>query len=693
MTSSHRRARAKSSGFGVRGVLVIGGALAVLFAVLIGWFTLTTGKMSTADAAEATARAETLLKADNASAARDLAAEAVRGDPDNENAHIVLARALLALQDGVGAEGEIQRAVDAGYDAKVVPQWRAEAWVLQGKTDKAPAEADKAPANQKVYGLRIRARALTATGDYAGAQNALTEALRLAPNDGGVWTDLGRFRFAAGDLLGAAEASDRAVKLAPGSVDALVLRGEIVRSQYGLVAALPWFEQALKRDPARHNALIEYAATLGDAGRTVDAIAATRRALAVRPGSPQALYLQAVIAARAGNFDLSRTILEKTGGTIDDLPGTKLLGGTLDLERGEYEQAIDKLTDLVAMQPMNITARKLLAVALLRTDRARNAIDMLRPVVARADADSYALTLVARGFERIGDRASAARFLDRAAFPATGESAAFSADDSTATLAADAAQRPNDPEATLPLIRGLIANGDKGAALSRAQDIAAKNPGAPGAQVVLGDVLMLLNRPADAAAAYKRAADLRFDEPTLLRLVDALDRGGKREEAANALALFLSQNPVNIAAQRLSAHWQLAAGDYDAAIDTLEDIRAQIGDGDAALNAELATAYAGVGETGTAVDFGEAAYGLAPANPAVADAYGWALFKGGDKDGALELLQKAVILAPRHAGLRWHLAQVYAALGRKAEAKQNAQAALADPGFTERAAAQAVANG
>ena len=107
----------------------------------------------------------------------------------------------------------------------------------------------------------------------------------------------------------------------------------------------------------------------------------------------------------------------------------------------------------------------------------------------------------------------------------------------------------------------------------------------------------------------------------------------------------------------------------------------------------LAAAYAGAGETGTAVDFGEAAYGLAPANPAVVDAYGWALFRGGDKDGALELLQKAVILAPRHPGLRWHLAQVYAALGRKAEAKQHAQAALADPGFTERAAAQAMAKG
>jgi cellulose synthase operon protein C len=668
MTSSRKRRSSRSAGFGLRGMLVIAGALAVLVAVLAGWFLLAPGRMSAAQAAEATTRAEALLEADNASAARDLAAAATRGDPDNEKAHIVLAQALLALHDGVGAEGEIQRAVDAGWDPKAVPQLRAEAWVLQGKADKAVPEADKAPASARPYGLRIRARAMTALGNLAAAREALDAALRMAPSDAGVWTDIGRFRFAAGDMLGAAEASDRAVKLAPGSVEALVLRGEIVRSQYGLVGALPWFEQALKRDPARHDVLIEYAATLGDIGRTVDALAATRRALDARPGSPQAYYLQAVIAARAGDFDLARTIVEKTGGAIDDLPGMMLLGGTLDLESDEYEQAIDKLRNLVALQPMNIAARKLLAVALLRTDSARNAIDMLRPVVARADADSYALTLVGRGFERIGDRASAARFLDRAAFPVIGEAGAFSADDSTATLAADAAQRPNDPGVVVPLIRGLLQSGDKPGALARAQDAAGRNPGAPGAQLVLGDVLMLLGRAGEAASAYRRAADLRFDEPTMLRLIEALDRSGDREGAANALALFLSQNPADIAALRLSAHWQLAAGDFDAAIDTLEDIRARIGDGDAALNAELAAAYAGAGETGTAVDFGEAAYGLAPANPAVVDAYGWALFRGGDKGGALELLQKALILAPRHPGIRAHLAQVYAALGRTAEA-------------------------
>ncbi|RYY24983.1 MAG: tetratricopeptide repeat protein [Sphingomonadales bacterium] len=686
MTSSHKRPRAPS----LRRVAVIGLAFAAFVAAVVGWFTLAPTRQDPAAARDAVQRSLALYKADNANGAKVQALNAVRLDPNNTDAHIALAQAMLALDDGIGAEAEIQRAVDAGYDPKFAPHLRAHALLLQGEEEKALAETDKTDPKFRVYGLRIRGRAFTALGNFAAAMEALDEAARLAPNDAEVWTDIGRFRFTAGDLLGAAQASEKAATLAPGNVEALVLRGELVRSQYGLVAALPWFERALERDQYHHDALIEYAATLGDSGRTVDALAATRRALESRPGSPQAFYLQAVIAARAGKFDLARTILAKTGGAIDAMPGMLLLSGTLGIQNGEYEQALAKLRELVARQPMNITARKLLAVALLRTDSARNAIDALRPVVARPDADSYALTLVGRGFERIGERGEAARFLDRAAYPATGDAGAFTADDSTPVLAADAAQRPGDPGAMIPLIRALLSDGNKSGALAKAQEIASKNQGAPAAHILLGDMMMLLGRPADAAAAYSRAGDLRFDEPTMLRLVEAFDAAGRRADAANTLALFLAQNPVNLPALRLSAHWQLLAGEYDAAIDSLEDLRARIGDGDAALNAELASAYTGAEEFSTALEFGEAAYGLAPSNPAVADAYGWAMFRGGDTAGAIELLQKAVAIAPRHAGLQWHLAQAYAAANRKAEAKLHARAALADPSFAEKAAAQAL---
>jgi tetratricopeptide (TPR) repeat protein len=674
----------------LRRLLVVLGGLGAFGIALAAFLTLSPNRVDAAGDGDPVARSARLLKQSNATAAKAAALDAVRADPNNGQAHLALAQAMLALDDGIGAEGEIQRAVDTGFDAKLVPQYRAYALLLQGDPDRAIAEADKAIPLYRAYALRIRARALTLQAKYGDAQAALDEAMRITPQDAALWTDLGRFRYATGDLRGAVQAAERAVKLDPGYARALLLRGELVRSQYGLVAALPWFESALKRDPFLHDALIEYAATLGDAGRTQDSLAATRRALDARPGSPQAFYLQAVIAARAGDDDLARSLLEKTNGALDSVPGVLLLGSTLDIEEGDYEQAIGKLRELVAVQPMNLTARKLLATALLRTDSARNAIDILRPVVARGDADSYTLTLAARGFERIGDRASAARLLDRAAYPVTGEAGAFSADDSVAVLDAPAAANPGDPDTAVPLIRAMIAQGNQAGALAKAQALVRDNPGVPGAQLLLGDMLMLGNRYADAAAAYRLAADLRFDEPTMLRLVEALDRGGHRADAANVLALFLSQNPVNVAALRLSGNWQLAAGDYDAAIETLENLRARIGDGDAALNADLAMAYSGAGEDKIALDFGEAAYGLAPANPAVADAYGWALYQSGDADGAVELLQKAVALAPRHAGLRWHLAQIYADLGRKPDAKAQAQAALADPRFADRTAAQAM---
>ncbi|AJP73797.1 hypothetical protein TS85_21360 [Sphingomonas hengshuiensis] len=673
----------------LRRALVLGGALGV-FAILLGWLLLAPARQDPDAAQEATARAFALLAADNATSARNAALDAVRSDPANAEAHRALAVAMLALGDGLGAEAELQRAVDSGTDSGQLAHLRAHAFLLQGNVDKALAESDRTDARFRPYGLRMRARALTAGGDYAGALAALDAAIRIAPRDADVWTDVARFKRTAGDLLGAIQASEQAVKLAPGNVDALVLRGVLVRTQFGLIAALPWFEAALARDPADHDALIEYAATLGDAGQTVASLAATRRALDARPGSPQALYLQAVIAARAGRFDLARSLLERTGGGVDSLPGAQLLAATLDLQAGANEQAIGRLRGIVGAQPLNLSARKLLALALLRTDAARNAIDTLRPVVARGDADSYALTLVARGFERIGDRAAAARFLDRAALPGLAEPGAFRADDSAAVLAADVAERPGDPAATLPLIRALIDQGDMAGALAHARDVVAKNFGAPAAHLLLGDVLMLMARPADASVAYRNAADLRFDSPTMLRLVDAQDRAGRRAEAANTLALFLSQNPVDIAALRLSAHWQLAAGDYEPAIDTLERLRLRIGDGDAALNAELAYAYAGAGEAEAAAEFGEAAYALAPSNPAAADAFGWALYRGGDLPGAVELLQKAVALAPRHPGLRWHLAQVYADLDRRGDARAQAQAALADPGFPDRAAATAL---
>ena len=595
-------------------------------------------------------------RAGDVTAARAAAIKASYDDPDWGLAHALLARLDLANADGAGAEAELDRAVSTGFDPARAHHLYAEAWLLQGDPDKAIAEAARALPRYAGYATRVRARALAANGDLPQARATVEALLADTPDDAGAWTDLADLRLQSGDNAGALESIGRALALAPNDARALTLKGELIRAQYGLVASLPWFDAALKTDPGNGDALLDKAATLGDLGRYRDMLDATRRALVARPGNAQAYYLQAVLAARAGKDDLARDLLQRTDGAVDDMPGALLLGGMLDYRGGAYEQAIGKWRALLDDQPMNFAARRLLGAALLRSGDADGALDALRPLALRGDADSYTLTLVARAFEAGGKRDWAARFIDRAANPLRPSPAPFGSDDGLATLSAAADAAPGDPIAGLGYIRGLIDAGQTNAALAQAEALARAAPGSPDALLVLGDTYWVMNRPLDAAGAYARAANLRFDEPVMLRLVDALDRTGQRAAAQKALTLFLSQNPEDIPARRLAAHWQVAAGDWPAAIRTLEGLRATLGDRDAAILAELGYAYVGNGDPAKGKVYAAAAYRLAPMNPATADAYGWALLEAGDRDGARQLLAKAASLAPDDAHIRAHLA-------------------------------------
>jgi len=670
--------------------------LAFIAVVALG--TVTAVAVNVARPARATAssaRAELieslgLLNAGNYSAARNHAIAATRADPAWGLAHAVLARAYLALGDGVAAEGELGRATNAGFDAQRAHQLYAHAWLLQGDAARALAEAGKAEPRFGGYALRVAARARAAQGDLPGAQAMLATVLAANARDSYAWGDLGRVRYTGGDIAGAIDAATKAIDLDRNNVEALVLRGELVRDQYGLLASLPWFEAALKHDAYFHPALIEYAATLGDVGRNVDMLDATRRALAARPGSPQALYLQAVLAARASNYDLARALMQKTGGKIDHLPGALLLNGMLQYQGGDYEQAIGTWRELVGRQPFNLDGRRMLGAALLRSGDARGALDVLRPLALRGDADSYTLSLVGRAFERTGERDWAAKYLDRSAWPSLAGATPFGTDDSLPQLAAASDNLPDDPVARVGYLKGLVDAGDASAALNQAQALARTYPGAPAAHLAVGDVLMVMGRFDDAATAYRRAADLRFDEATMLRAVDALDRAHRTVEATNVLSLYLSQNPQSIPAQRLVAHRQMVGGDWDAAIDTLEQLRSRIGNRDVALLSELAYAYTGNDDADAGIVFAKAAYRLAPMNPAATDSYGWALYQQGKTEPALQLLEKAASIAPDNAMLRWHLGQAQADSGRDAAAAANIRAALADPAFSDRAAAAAL---
>ncbi|QXT36047.1 tetratricopeptide repeat protein [Sphingomonas sanguinis] len=628
--------------------------LSVIGLAMAGLLVLLHGNKPPVDPAQALRRATAALEMGNYHSAHDQARQAAEAAPRSRTAQMMLARTSLLLGEGVTAEAALDRALADGVPPEQTLAARAEAELIQGNLAGAQDAVDRMPAERDAAMARIAAQVAAAQED--GDAPLWQELQRLAdryPNDARIWTDLGRSRFGAGDMDGASRAAARAAALAPADPDALTLQGEVLRARYGLAAGLPWFQAALARDAYHLRALIQYAATLGDLGRSSEALAATRSALVSQPGNPEAFYLQAVIAARAGRYGLAQQLLQLTGGALRMRPGTAMLEGAIAYAQGRPQRAVRAWTRLVTMQPMNVAARRLLAAAQIGAGDRLTALATLRPILARADADGYALRLAV-----LADPEDAAALIDRAASGQRGDAAIFRPDRAVADLKMAAAESPADPTYALGLIRGLASQGDRAGAIRVAQSLVRVSPGAPAAQLAYGDVLATAGRNVDALGPYAKAADLTFDEPTMLRLVDTYQRTGRAEDAAVSLGLYLSQNPQSVVARRLLARWQMTAGRWDDAIETLEGLRLQIGLRDVALLHDLAIAYAGAGDGVVARLYAAAAYRLAPMNAAVADAYGRALAVAGEPDAARQLFDKALALAPGDPTILAHRAQL-----------------------------------
>lgn len=631
----------------------------------------------------------------NPRAARIELLNAIKADPSWALPHALQGRIYLELGDGGGAQAELDRARGAGMPEDSLAHLLAHAYLLQGSPDQALAEAAKAsgPPITLAYAARIAARAEIALGEMDRAGAALDRAAQLAPNSSLVWSDIGHFRMMMGNIGGALEAAQRASALDPDNLEAIMLTGQLVRGQYGLMAAIPWLEKALEIDPTNVTVMGEMAATLGDVGRARDMLAMTRKILAIDPGNARAFYLQAVLAARAGNTSLARSLVYRVRGDMDDVPGMLMLQAVLDLQGGSAEQAAAKLEQLVARQPGNLTARRLLGTALWRSGDGASAIAALEPLARRGDADGYTLSVIGRAYEEGGNRDAASFFLDRASSPVRADPETFATTGNGIMLGASTGN-PDDADVAIPRIARMIAGGQAGPALAEAERLRDRNRGAPATHVLVGDVLMALGRPADAANAYREAANIEFSEEIAMRMIAALQRSGQGGAALRVLDLFLSQNPRSVPGLLLAADHFMTVGRWEQAAAVLEGLRLRLGNRNATILANLGWAWFNRGEPGKAVRYAKAAYAVAPSNAAVASGYGWILYKSGtDKAGGAALLKKAVGIAPDQPGFRFQLAQALAGLGHKAAAKVQLQAVLAVPNFPDRQKAAALLAG
>ncbi|WP_432770340.1 MAG: tetratricopeptide repeat protein [Sphingopyxis sp.] len=569
--------------------------------------------------------------------------EAIDADPQAVAERVELARVAIGLGDGVAAEAAVKAALAAGGDASLLRPLLARAFAMQGDGTRALEALDAGPIAPAAIGEAawVAGNVHLDNGDFGAARDAFDRAVRELPREAALWVDVARFRDANADTLGARDAVDYAIELDKTNSAALAFKANLVRTAEGLSAALDWYDAALAADPDNAGALIDRAATLGDLGRYRAMLESLRHAATLVPGEPRLYYLQAVLAARAGNFQLARSLLQRTRGRMDEVPAFMLLSAIVELELGGEAVAATLADRLLAEQPHNLTARRILAAANWADGDADGAAEALAPLVSRADADSWSLLLAARVAAEQGKPEASATYQARAASLTRGEAAPFAMDDPLGMLAMGADAEPLNPAKAIPAIAAEMAGGDSARAIERAMRLRDANRGVADAHILLGDAAMAGGRFDLAIQSYRAARDLDAGERTTLRLANALFRAGDAAGSGAAILALRDSQPSSIAADRLAGHLAMDLEHWDKAIAHFERVRRRIGNRDVVVLRELSRAWAAKGDAARATAMIALAYRLQPLNGEIMRIYADRLADGGDAQAATDLRDKA----------------------------------------------------
>lgn len=549
----------------------------------------------------------------------------------------IVERAREAIQNGNAAEAELllRKELESGGSRAELAALLGEAALLSGDLESARewlGGGGFSP-ETRAHGLRMLGRLAVAEGELAAAGRAFDAALEAGPATAELWVDIGRLRYRGGEQVEALAAAERALELDPDSRAALQFRGQLARDAQGLTAGVKWFARALELQPGNRDLRADYAATLGDAGRAAEALAVLRIGDDSASADPRAFYLQAVIAARGGNFALARSLLLRSGSIADEMPAALLLSAIIDLEEGNPASAAQTLDRLAQAQPDNRRAAELLALALSRSGGERELVHRFAETASGPGASPYLQTLVGRAYEALGERAQAAQFLDAAARAEVGLAVLPPIDTQDAG-------NPASGTALRDAIRAAVAAGEPRRGVTLAKGFLARHPGSADMYGLLGDAELASGSRAAARAAYRSAAWIRQSWPLTLRMLAAQDDPA---EAVALIEVYLVAYPADPQASALLADAAAAAGEWERAALLLDHA---IGGGMERVPWVLAArsvAARQLGDSEGALQWALAAHELQPMNRAAVAAL-LAALPAGEEEARAELQAKLASL-------------------------------------------------
>lgn len=476
---------------------------------------------------------------------------ALKANPNNALARIMMARTALALGNGVEAQTELETAIEDGTPRSKVQHLMAHALLLQGKADQASQILDSTDFEPQFAGYAARLRGQVAAGnrDLETAEREFNRALALSPDDLDTVNVVARFLLALGQADEAKALLQPALQKRPGHIQSLITMGNIARRSEGLEASLPYFNRAVEVDRNSLEGLLERAATLGDLNRDEEARADLERINGLVNNHPMALYLEAVLETREGNTDKARQLMQQTRGMVNEFAPAMMLQGLLALDAGNVDTANDFLGRLVGRVPNSVTARKLYASAQMQKGDAEGALNTIQPILDADAADARTYAIAGAAMARTGNAQQAQAYLQQAE------------------------EMSGDSSVQNQLAMTQLMEGDTELAERTVQDVLNKDQESLSGLMMLALINMKDADFEEAEAASQRIIKAHPQLPIGYNLLGgALIGQGDRAKAEQAFRTALDKKPDYAEARRNLAQILIAKGDTGAAKDELRKV-------------------------------------------------------------------------------------------------------------------------
>jgi len=280
---------------------------------------------------------DSLKKGDLKSAQIDLR-NAVRGDPQNAEAHYLLGRVSFELGDAVAAEREAEAAKDRGYDPHQAVPLLTQSLLAQSKYQKLldDLKPDGKDATIDADILVARGYALIGLKKPDDAQKSFAEAQRTAPNAVEPLLADARLSVARADFNGAQAKIDQAIAVQPKSVPALLAKAQLLRLKNDGPGAMAVLDDLIATQPDAMQAHLDRASLALAMSKNDLARADIEAVLKGTPGNVQAIYLAAVMEAQAGHFKVADQDLERIAGFIPNIQRALYLQAVVKEQLGQY---------------------------------------------------------------------------------------------------------------------------------------------------------------------------------------------------------------------------------------------------------------------------------------------------------------------------------------------------------------------